>query len=302
MEKKILLLTTTFEKKRLALNTTLINEIKNLRNETTKAIKTTYDFQANLNELNIMREQNINPIESVLNGWLDDLNRAMSAYIQAVTQSLVNTIDYNDKTNIITPLKNWFECYHQSILGLPSSISGCEGLISHTKTMMQSLKKIYKSIHKFSSLGITIPRLEKLEALPQLIKKKLKQKLVDYIEKMIPSKIQALIDLLDLKTITDVDLNKYFSLSETVRPKKGLLMIPEIAERIKGYMYLTPKNVFNPKKFAVIYNAIILSKLALLDYSAFSNLAIAAGSKDYSQYYVNNLVVNAFESLDGNHQ
>ena len=69
-------------------------------------------------------------------------------------------------------------------------------------------------------------------------------------------------------------------------------------------MFLTSSNTFNPEKYAVAYNAVVLAKLALLDKYGYEQLAILSGSTDYLDYIydVDNIVAQAFGNIDGNHQ
>jgi hypothetical protein len=54
----------------------------------------------------------------------------------------------------------------------------------------------------------------------------------------------------------------------------------------------------------VAYDAVVLAKMAMLNASEFEQLALASGAVDYTQYMggLTNVVAQAFESLDGNHQ
>ena len=95
---------------------------------------------------------------------------------------------------------------------------------------------------------------------------------------MLPPEIQELIVLLEVE-VDDVTLNDYFTRPETTASPKGLLMIGDIADRVKAETHLI-EGGFDPQQYAVAYDAVVLAKLTMLNASEFEQLALAAGSVD----------------------
>lgn len=300
--KLIFNLADSLEDQLLGLKNDLIDKNQDLHQEVNKAADSLKEIENSITDLGQMLSANTSPIKSILDGWLSDIDIAMTAYVKASSQSIINTINPDPEVGALDPLELWFECYHQSIIGIPSSIGApsgrCSGLMPGVNKLLSSLDAIIKT---------GIPGVDKVSDLKDKIVKKLtdklKAKIKDKIVDMLPEEVQDILALQKVY-IDDAVLNDYFSRPETVVPAKGLIMIPDMSERVKADMHLTQAGYFDPEKFAVIHNAIVLAKLAILDEIAFKNLAQAAGSLDYSKsaYQVDNVVAEAFGNIDGNHQ
>ena len=300
--KIIVNLADSLEDELFGLKNDLIDKNQDLHQEVNKAADSLKEMENSITDLGQMLSANTSPIKSILDGWLSDIDLAMTAYVKASSQSIINTINPDPEVGALDPLELWFECYHQSIIGIPSSIGPpskhCDGLMPGVSKLLSSLGTIVK-------LGI--PGAEEVSDLKdKVIKKltdKLKAKMKDKIVDMLPEEVQDILTLQKVY-INDAVLNDYFSRPETVVPAKGLIMIPDMSERVKADMHLTKSEYFDPEKFALIHNAIVLAKLAILDEIAFKSLAQAAGSNDFtkSAYQVENVVAGAFGNIDGNHQ
>lgn len=90
---------------------------------------------------------------------------------------------------------------------------------------------------------------------------------------------------------------------------KGLLLIPDIVARVHGEMHKTAAGTFDPEAYAVVRNAIVLSKLVLLGPAELNRLARIAGVQEsaygpdlYSPTDPFNLLLGSVLSIDGNHQ
>ena len=253
-------------------------------------------------DLNQLHHADVSPIQSLLRGWRSDVDLAMAAYVKASGQAMLNTMDSN--ANAIDPITEWFQCYHLSIIGVPSPIGGCDGLISGLARLLSAIENI---IVILDNAVTPVPGLSELKELKDdlidSLVNKLKEKVSDKIVDALPQGVQDILVLLD-KDIDDAVLNQFFTKEETVTPAKGLLMIPDMADRVKAEMHLRADGNFDPEKFAVIHNAIVLAKLALLNKTGFETLAETAGSSDYTKYTdeLSNIVAQAFGNIDGNHQ
>ncbi len=293
------------EQKALNLKNDLIDKTIEVRAEGTKAADSVVKVTNALFDLQQTIGADVSPTQAVLRGWRSDIDLAMTAYIKAVTQTMVNTM--NPDASNLEPIENWFGCYHLQLIGVPSSVSNCEFRDSLTQ-VKQSIENIILIIDEATSVGaqVGLPSTRDLielrdNSIDQLVDK-LKQKVSDKIADALPPEIRELIEMLGVN-VTDDILNDYFTRPETTTTPKGLLKIPDLADRIKAEMHLTSGS-FDPQRYAVAYDAVVLAKMALLNASEFEQLALASQSRDYLQYMggLNNAVAQAFESLDGNHQ
>lgn len=284
----------------------LIQKTIEVRTESKKAVDSINKIANAWIDLHQVIGADVSPVQSVLRGWRADIDLAMTAYVKAASQSMVNTMDPNKSA--IEPITTWFDCYHMQIIGIPSTISNCEFRDSLVQ-LKESVENIILIIDEATSLGsvVGLPSTADLIKLrDQLIDKlvnELKQEVSNKIVDILPTAVREIIVLLDAK-VNDSLLNQTFTKQESVGSAKGLVMIPDMAERVKAEMSLTSSGTFNPDKYAVAYNAVVLAKLSLLDRYEFEKLALAAGSSDYYKYMFNidNLVAQAFGNIDGNHQ
>lgn len=276
-----------------------------LRDETVAAAEALHNLQNAITDLHQLISADVSPIQSVLRGWRSDVDIAMTEYVKAANQAMVNTMDPTKSS--LEPLEKWFECYHESIIGIPSSISGCGQIKDSIGDLIGAIEGILKVMDEVATLGSPIPGAADLlnlkDKLIDDLTDKLKEKIGEKIEDMIPEEIREIMDLLGAD-MNDATLNQYFTKAETISPAKGLIMIPDMADRVRAEMSITSENTFDPEKYAVIHNAVVLAKLALLDKYGYEQLALLAGSNDYYEYFadVDNLVAQAFGNIDGNHQ
>lgn len=286
----------------LGLKDDLIQKTEEVRIEAINAVDSIHNIANAIIDLNQMISADVSPVQSVLRGWRSDIDLAMTAYVKATSQVMINTM--NPAESALEPIVDWFDCYHMSIIGMPSAVSSCEFRDSIGE-LIASIENIILIIDEAASVGnLGLPSTAELIELKDntmdSFVNKLKEKVSDKLVDMMPEEMQELVELLELD-FSDAVLNQYFTKPETVFPTKGLFMIPDMAERVKAEMNITG-TAFDPDKFPVAYNAVVLAKLALLDRYGFDQLAISAGSTDYNNYFIDNVVAQAFGNIDGNHQ
>lgn len=285
----------------------LVQAAIDIHDESIKAATAVHNIHNALIDLAQVIGADVSPVQAVLRGWRSDVDIAMTEYVKATSQMMINTI--NDNAEPLDPVTEWFDCYFGQIMGIPSSISSCEFRDS-VQTVIKSIENIILIIDEAASLGgrLGLPTASDLIRLKDKLVADLVQKLKDEVgEKLIdflPDEVQELIALLKVKPIDDAVLNQYYSKPEAPNQPTGLIMIPDMAERVRAEMNMGLGQYFDPEKYAVAYNAVVLAKLALLDKYGFEQLANYAGSSDYQTYMpmVDNIVAQAFASLDGNHQ
>lgn len=125
----------------------------------------------------------------------------------------------------------------------------------------------------------------------------------DIVQEVLTEEQKAFISLIR-EDITDITLNQVYQ-----RDGNGLklLQIDDMAQRVKVDMHLDDNGFFDSEKFSPVYNAIQLSKLALLDETAINEIEQKAGLSpiNYGDFYSGgnfNILFSWIKSLDGNHQ
>ncbi|MCL1122917.1 hypothetical protein [Shewanella surugensis] len=256
-------------------------------------------------DLNQVISLDVSPIQGLLRGWRGDLDSAMSAYVKANGQVMLNSTYAGADT--IEPLETWFKCYHAQLIGIPSSVgNACEGgLLSSIQDLIDAMKNIVEIINTLATPpGISSSVKAKVQELSdsviQELTDELKQQVGDKLRDLVPDKVQLLLDVSSEK-IDDSRLNHYFTVPET-QSSKGILMLPDMAKRIKADMQLSTTGKFDPNHFAVIFNSLQLAKLSLLDANGLALLATHAGLPANTFNGTNNIMASAFSNIDGNHQ
>ena len=295
----------------------LIDEIEALHRETTAMVELLVAIKQYLEELMLVMDSQTSPTKSTLMGWRQDLNDAMVAYVKAAGQSMINTM--NAEADPWTPMVEWVDCYHLPILGVPSQVSGCgsrqvgEDFLTSLENSVAGVFRLFETLQ-----GVNSPFVVEMEPLIEefndknnrltgVMRNKLIGKVKDEFEDVVPANIKEIIDLFNTP-VTDDLLNSVFTQAEVVYPPKGLIMIPDMAARVKSEMNLRDdSNYFDPERYAVIYNAVVLAKLALLGQTGLTQLAEAAGVGPNRLGIsifdgVDNVVSPAFANIDGNHQ
>ncbi|WP_338845019.1 hypothetical protein V8J88_15120 [Massilia sp. W12] len=250
--------------------------------------------------------QTTSPIKSALLGWRNDIDVAMREYVKATTQSMLNTTNRSD---VLAPLRTWFDCYHLSIMGLPREVSGCEirNAAQDAFWAADRLVKLADDLNYAGDLlGLPSPSdIRKLrDELVQQAKEQVKDAVAKKVEDMLPQDVRDLLTLFH-RDMDDNTLNAYFSKSDA--SGKNLIMIGDMAARARAEMYVSNGSYFDPQRFAAVYNSVLLAKLALLDKAGLQQLAQQAGVGNGSDgkpvfAETENILAGALTNLDGNHQ
>lgn len=296
---------TSLENEVFAANDNLRTSTIEAQREFSKAVQTTNQIKNSLIDFVQVFGNQGSPMQSYLRNWRDDIDHSMMEYVKATSRSMINTMNPDPNASAIDPIVKWIECHHKALLGMPSSVSGCP-FKENIQNLSDSIEKIIaldgQSRHLGSSVGMPGPmdilNAKKLlaEKIEQEFKDAIKAELMDFL----PPELQELIRI-SKDGATDADLNKFFTQPANT---KSLIMIGDMADRVKGEMYLTSNNTFDPQRYAVAYNSVVMAKLALLDWANVESLSLFAGSMDYYNYRPTflNLVSQSFASIDGNHQ
>lgn len=277
------------------LNNSLIQKHIDIRNESVKAIDELHTIGDLVIDINQMLIQDVSPIQSFLHGWVDELDDAMLQYTIAASQSMLNTTNAQAGGELpFEPMITWFNDYHLSL------INGQKvgAVLTSTRNLLDSLNKI-KKLSTIDPLGDRID--SEITKLEEKAKNIFKDKLTDKLTQFLPDDMQELMQWMINGKISDELLNQAFTTAEGELIYKGLIMIPDISDRVKREMNLV-NGKFDPQKYNVIKNAITLSKLSLLDNKGLKELVRALGVSEAIVGNTDNLVKGAFNNIDANHQ
>lgn len=242
------------------------------------------------------------PIKSILLNWLNDIDIAMLEYVKATSQAMLNTMDHDQSST--EPVVEWFGQYNLSILGVPKTGTDAINTVAELKDNIESVIMV---IDEAASIGTNIPGASKLialknEAIDELTEG-LKEQGTDKLTTFLPDAWQDLLALTESE-MNATTLNTYFSKPETEENMKGLIMIPDMAARVDAEMKLDSNGAYDPNIYPLVYNAIVMAKLALLSKHDFVALAEASGSvvPVEDEIKLQNVVAQAIGDIDGNHQ
>ncbi|QBC42775.1 zinc dependent phospholipase C family protein [Iodobacter fluviatilis] len=247
------------------------------------------------------------PIQSALIGWRNDIDIAMREYVKATSQSLLNTTEPSGSA--FAPMRQWFGCYHLSIIGLAQELSGCEIRDGAMKAFW-AVDRVLKLADDLSFAGalLNLPSPSDIrswrDAQLQRAKERLLSEVAQRAEDLLPAEARDILQLFS-QDMNDQALNSYFSKPEN-GISKGLLSIPDISARVRAEMKIK-NNAFDPQKYAVVSNAITLAKLSLLDKEGLIRFAKIASAplniNGKSVFFeTDNILAGSLTSIDGNHQ
>jgi len=300
-----------------------VTTILNLRNQATARLlenrkKVTAELLATHTELVKAREsavalanamidfvqiptQGSSPIQAILRNWRADTDQAVSDYVKAASQAMINTMD--PAASAFTPLQRWLECSYPSLVGIPAVVSGC-GVRDSATQIVRSLDRLANLPTNVVATSIGLPTTAQIAALKARIEAqvtaKIKKKITGLLIDLLPEKVQGIVRVLD-EDIDAARLNSYFTKPELGAPL-GLVMIPDVSTRVIREMGAVNNGIFDAEKFAAVYDAVLLAKLALLDNAGLQQLAQYAGVPTAVFNGTDNMVANAFADIDGNHQ
>lgn len=263
-----------------------------------------------------------NPIVLFLQHWAADLRRASIAFSRASQDVATHLIEKRDG-NALEPYGKWYECWSPVLGAIPSEVpqTVCTAKDIYTEMHDKLTSEINKVVDSLGSLGWLIAPNVKAQ---QEVEKKIKKPLGNEIKKAVghaAGEIAAflanrqLVNLIGLimskERVSDVRLNGIYATDDS---KSRLLEIKDIAARVRQDAGLVDEgDMVSEDKFPALYNAIVLSKLALLDAetlnSIYNDLALEADptAKPRRIFVATpgqpfNILLRAVSSIDGNHQ
>jgi hypothetical protein len=257
-------------------------------------------------------EHSQDPLKFFVRNWYDGIDRAMNAFVIANGAVIVNTITPGQH-HILDPFTDWHSCYFQAILSVPIQITN--GICTVTKAEENIKTKVNELEGHIAAIDPVSDKLFEL-------KTDLEKKLLDLKDKLIDKGTEEILKQFDrdfntrvfdweeaLHSVTDAaELQQTFSVDKS---KTGLPLIPDIADRVQSELGNKGGTTLDINKFAPLRNALVLSKIALLDQRGLNDLASKTGVS-YGVYgerlyagespYAKNVLYGMARSIDGNHQ
>jgi len=236
--------------------------------------------------------KNLNlPSYSFKKAWLEKIDTAIDAYIK--TSSRISQEFMKVSGDGYGEMSDWLTCY-SSAFSDPTTV---------TSSTVQATCKLSKDIeNKLSFLDDVIPKID-FNAISGLKSKvsKLSSDLGSEIISLVGVAAVEVI-LVKEKAVTEADLNEQFSTDDS---DKHLLKINDIAQRVKLEMAMDMNGELNPKRYNVLYNAVVLAKLALLSPAQLNELVKRAGFEGeytFSSDDTFSMLFGSIKTIDGNHQ
>ena len=241
-------------------------------------------------KLNKIKSFNV-PTYSFKQAWLDKIDAAIDAYIMTSSRMSQEFMKVNGDS--YAQLKNWITCYSSAFTD-PTTVLA---------TATQETCKLSNTLEEKLSFLSDVKAKTDFTALSGLKSK------VNEISSSAGSEIISLIGVAALEIITvkekpvaEADLNKQFGEDTS---DKHLLLIPDMAQRVKLEMAVDMHGELNPERFYPLYNAVVLAKLALLSPEQLNELisrANDAGEYRYADEQNYSLLFHSIKSIDGNQQ
>lgn len=225
--------------------------------------------------------------------WLAQINHAIDAYIKTSSRMSRGFMELESDT--YTELSEWITCYGTSFTD-PSTIAaktvenGCaiSGQIMSELAFLDDVQE---------KTDFTL--LSELKSEVKTLSTGLGAEIVDLIG-------VAALEIVTVREqpVSEASLNEQFGQDQS---EKHLLLVDDIAQRVKVEMALNMNGELNPEMYHVLYNAVVLSKLALLDAQQLNALINRAGVGASYKFVASqdepfNILFNSTRTIDGNHQ
>ncbi len=263
-----------------------------------------------------------NPIVLFLQHWAADIRRASIAFSKA-SQGVAENLLAKKDGNALEPYVKWYECWSPVLGAVPSEVpqTVCTAKDIYNDLHDKLTEEINKVVDSLGSLGWLIAPNVKVQ---QEVEKKIKKPLEKEIKKAVGHvagevvaflsnrQLANLIELIASRDrVTDARLNGIYATDDS---KSRLLEISDVAARVQRDAGLgSESDMVSEDRFPVLYNAIVLSKLALLESDAlnavYNDLALEADPQAQPRKLFSgtqgqpfNILLRAVSSIDGNQQ
>ena len=263
-----------------------------------------------------------NPIVLFLQHWAADVRRASIAFSKS-SQGVAEHLLAKKDGNALEPYVKWYECWSPVLGAVPSEVpqTVCTAKDIYTDLHDKLTEEINKVVDSLGSLGWLIaPNVKVQQEVEKKIKKPLEKEIkkavghvaVEVVAFLSNCQLANLIKLTTSKDrVTDARLNGIYATDDS---KTRLLEIADVAARVRRDAGLGAENdMVSEDRFPALYNAIVLSKLALLDAdtlnAVYNDLALEADPQAKPRKLFAgapgqpfNILLRAVSSIDGNQQ
>lgn len=240
--------------------------------------------------------KDVDPVKSIVLEWIRGYDAAMDAYYLANAEAIRLAMIHKPP---LPPLKAWVDCRLPAVVGVPVNAVDAKctatSAIASIRTAMNSLKKLaVKDVPILREIEQVQARIE------EVFKVAAREEMTGFGSKLLGVDLATLLDILSKDATADL-LNQEFARTEG---SKKLVLFDNVSVRINKEMGLRTSGpevgTFDPATYPVVFNAEVLSRLALLDAPG---LAAITGIKSFgSGTRAENIMFGMASSIDGNHQ
>ncbi|CDZ32787.1 Hypothetical protein NGAL_HAMBI1146_00390 [Neorhizobium galegae bv. officinalis] len=251
------------------------------------------------------------PFRKEIETWKDNIPVVLSEFSRANAQAMLNTIDPS-RPGITEPLKRWFICYGPGLAAVPTKVT------SGICVVWNGVDQVRKEIDEFeATVAAMTPITDGIYRTKRDVMEKVEKLKIELIQK---GTIEVLgqFDLVansQTKHIykgleTHVGIGELNDVMSRDNSGQGLLIVPDAGQRIRAEMKITNGH-FNAETFFPVRNAVVLSKLAMLDRAGLVELAKIAqlAHTRFGPHLYNdgdpvsaNILFGFVQNIDGNHQ
>lgn len=260
------------------------------------------------------------PILLFLQHWEADIRRASIGFSEASSQVAIHLVD-RQAGNALAAYGSWIECWSPVLAAVPSEITHgvCTAKDIYNQLKNKLDQELENAVDALGSFGWLIAPGVKMK---QEFDKKVRGPLMNQARQAVVHTgkevttflaNRQLADMIGYMSgvdkVTDEKLNGIFATDDS---NQGLLAIPDIVQRVERDAGLAGGAEINEDRFAPLYNAIVLSKLALLDAATLNQVLhhlekdVDPQAKPRSLFNGSgerfSILLDAVRSLDGNHQ
>jgi hypothetical protein len=241
-------------------------------------------------------------LRAVLRLWLEDIDKALNAYIEAGEAVSRNMVEGSG--SLIEPYKQWLSCWAPAFKGTASKLVA-QGMCA-TKELLADFKEAYDDF--LNALGDAAWIIDpvgkaKREAM-KLIQPEIDKAVARAEQQVLQMLAKEFADALQLLA-EGSDPGRLNSIFERDESGKALLSIPNVAARLDSDMHRSGgTGPFDPLQFNAVYNSVVLAKLSLLNEAGLTELIrrVPGANIGLPEYARLNILNGLAKNIDGNHQ
>lgn len=247
----------------------------------------------------------VRDIRKFLQAWHADVLQATAAYIEAGRDAGLALVV---GSNVLDPYSEWMTCWSPAFMGIPSqvtrSVCAVERSGEELGELVSRARKEARDLFGETGGWIVDPLGKLEEEVRKVLDPAVREAAVRLTGALAGPEWQAFAAIL-AEEYDEERLNELFGRDGS---GKNLLLIPDIASRARKDMAVGD-DLFSPARFAAAYDAVVLSKLALLDAAELNRLARDCGWRRtllgkrhlYDERAQSNVLIKAVQSIDGDH-